>query len=219
MAVSIGYVLLTKLTFLYLFTIVTRYIRLSGKFKPSTASAVIVSKIISIVHSVILVCLSVLYLAEYLPYDLWSTLQCIPVGYCAYDTLLYFGNSEMYLKGSKLTPLHHMLFAFFTVFYFETYPTFLTIGYLSEITNPFLHVCTIIILTDKKEEYLKVFYMSSLVVLGSFLIFRVGVFGYFVWYSAMYVGFLPFVGAITIWGMNVYWFGKLLRIAKNNKVV
>jgi hypothetical protein len=219
MAVSVVYTLLCQTLFLYLFTVVTRYIRFSGRFLPSTASSVIVSKIVSSIHSVILVSLSCFYLLEWMDLDVWKNLQCIPVGYCIYDTLLYFGDSEMYLKGNRLTPLHHALFAFFTVFYFDEYPVFLTIGYLSEITNPFLHISTIIILTDKKEEYLKVFYMSSLVVLGSFLIFRVGVFGYFVWYSAMYVGFLPFLAASVIWGMNVYWFGKLVRIARNNKVV
>jgi len=180
------------------------------------SSPVFVSRYVSIVHSVTISTLSVLYLTGVLPYEWWRVCQCIPVGYCIYDTILVYGKTQLYLKVERVTPIHHFIFAVSSLWLFERYPLEVTVGYLAELSNPFLHISYHLLHTPHMKQYPRLFVFSSVALIATFLVFRVGTFGYLL-YRALFhesPGLFVVLGIGALFVMNVNWFWRLLRKAK-----
>lgn len=181
------------------------------------SSPVFVSRYVSIIHSVLLTGLSILYLTGVLPYEQWRVLQCIPIGYCLYDTFLVYGKTQLYLKVERITPFHHLIFGLSSLWLFEKYPLQSSYGYLAELSSPFLHISYHMLHTPHAKKYPGLFTFSNIALIVTFLIFRVGGFGYLLYWALFLedVGMLITLAIGIMFVMNVNWFWRLLRKAEH----
>jgi hypothetical protein len=148
----------------------------------------------------------------------FAALSFIPIGYCIYDTLIYYGKSELYIKGDSFTPLHHAIFALLSYFYIEKYSQEVAIGYLAELSNPALHACYII-LYFKKDSQSILFKILSIWILISFFIFRLCGMTYLCFRAYYSEGVHEFIVLLILLNMNVMWFDKLINKAREQKVI
>lgn len=178
---------------------------------------IFISKYVSAIHALILACIATLYLFGQIKDEMWILLQVIPVGYCIYDTLLMFGKSELYIRMSKLMVLHHILFICVAVYVAPYYPREIAIAYLAEWSNVFLHTVYIMVVTSYHERAEKIYDLLRWTTFVSFFVLRVCNFSYLTllalshgfWYTPFFV-----IGAIFT-GMNIYWFVKIIKFARN----
>lgn len=197
-------------TFFLLYALLERYITLIVPYK-HCAQPVFVSKYVSSIHAIVLCCLSVIYLTGYMGIETWSQLQVIPLGYCIYDLLLVHGEEQLRERVDKSIPLHHFIFIIFTTTVFPYYPTEVSMAYLAELSNPFLHVCYHMIHTPHKDLYPEVFKGCMIGVVLSFTLCRILNFTYLT-IMCIYKGYIAWsLLSGTMLYINACWYNRLLN--------
>lgn len=174
---------------------------------PFHHSPVLLSKIVSFIHGFGVATLSTLYLLNMISLMTWSNIQYLIIGYSIYDTILSFGNADIYCRMNRLMPLHHFLLAIFSGTIFTYYPNEVSIGYLSEWTNPLIHTCYYMLHTPLKSHTFVLAIFKFLLVL-SFFSLRICNFTYLLWLS-LGASYPIFIAILSLQLINIYWFIRL----------
>jgi hypothetical protein len=170
------------------------------------------------IHGSILSILSSFYLMGKLDIEVWKYLQCIPIGYCIYDTIINLGYPQLYSKTEKIIFFHHCLFLYTSYILFPHYPNQVSLAYLAETSNPFLHLCYHLLHTPHGKRYPSILYISAIGLVITFFIFRILTYSYLVWW-AIFSTSLPELMAIIIFDMmNIYWFIKIIKSIANKNI-
>ena len=88
-------------------------------------------KCITIINSIILLILDILYLHGHIPLELWTILQSIPIGYCLFNIYLYFNDKAASKFIELITIYYYCMFLGGIYFLFEESPATFSIGYLA----------------------------------------------------------------------------------------
>lgn len=180
-------------------------------FAPQSQHPAIISRYISSIHAIATSIIGIKYLLWGMELETWYTMQMIPLSYCVYDLIIYFGEPKLRTKDNRWVPLHHFLFGMLVWLGMERYPIELAVGYLMEISTPLLNMAYTMLKTKSAEKYPELFNFFAIGTIVTFGIFRV--LGCFVLCvvttrNREYV-LLPLV--VTLWVMNINWFLKLLQ--------
>jgi len=182
-------------------------------FHPTALKASILSRYVASFHAGLTALVAMCYLLGFLPYDTWCNLQVIPIGYCVYDTLMYFGKYDIYRTGDSAMPIHHFVFAVFAFFVTPSYPWEVAVSYLAETSTPWLHLSYTMIHNKSKDTHPLLFRVAVYTTLTLFLTFRVVGLGY-MWYTAIHNReIVLWIMLSFMWGINTLWFFKLTNKA------
>lgn len=202
--------------FMLLFEHLSTVIRDAG-YGFNLSSPEFVSQLVSLLHAVILGFLSCLYLLDFLRLDTWVALQCIPVGYYFYDTVLIYGKTQLYIKVKRIIPVHHLVFGISSFWLMERYPFEMSISHFAEISTPLLNLLYYFLYVYNRKinsrNDRRIYAFFSVILIAMFLIFRVMPFGY-LFYNVLYVN--PTDAVIAgdigiIFALNVLWFLQLIE--------
>ncbi len=177
---------------------------------------IFISKYVSIIHATLVVTCCLCYFSGLFDIGVWQKLQCIPIGYCLYDTILGYSNTRLYLKRDRLIPFHHFIFIIFAYYVFPSYPQEVTIAYLAEISNPFLHICYHMINTSHHKDHPILFLVLSICLIITFFVFRVLNFAYLTCVAFRQGVLLNISGSVTLLILNVNWFWRLIKKARQH---
>jgi hypothetical protein len=183
----------------------------------------LITRYVSILHSLFVAASSTLYLLSYMSPETWAVLQSAVIAYCVYDVLINFEDPEKY-NISRLMIFHHFILFYFSYIVFPHYPILVSIGYLSEWSNIPLHISYHIIHTPH-IAYRKIFVMFKTLTIVSFFILRVVNFTYLI-YISLTMGFVNIENfttgiyhvphillAVCLSAMNILWFIKICILA------
>lgn len=200
--------------FLFLFIIVwcLIYHNLNSAHKADFAA-----RYVSCLHALVCWLNAAMFILNYVSLESFVNVTYISIYYCLFDTaitILNYDNTQEVLT----TIFHHFTFAFLTMKYAPIYPMIAAQGYLSEISNPYLHYSFILYSTNEHRLYPYLFKFCGVATLVFFFIFRVLNFTH-LGCTIIMNNLFGNVGNLITFGMmvlNYYWFVKLCRVAKKN---
>jgi len=144
-----------------------------------------------------------------------------------FQGLLRFGLTLRESLNKDRTMVIHHLTTFFVMHFSSTEIVEATVFvlFMSDITDIFLHICKYYNIFDK-TNYVTI---SYIILVLTWIYFRLGVFGYFTWTSfteAPTYGIINFKsgsglappGLVILWFCNAVWFALILRIGYNDLV-
>ena len=201
--------------FLVLFEFLTYRIRIySSNANRIFHTSDFVSRYISTIHAISLSCINLAYITGIASPDLWLFLQCIPVGYCMYSTVLIYGKTDLYIRTELMAVLYYIVSGMGVYFLCNRYPRELSMGYLSEISTPFMSTWHIMIHTRLHATYNKLFSRVAIGLFTTFLVFRMCIFAYlcYIFYNIRIITLPPIVFLFIV---NSMWF---FRICKRNYI-
>jgi len=178
---------------------------------PASKTPSLLTRYVSFLHGLFVSICTTLYLLDILSFYWWDQFQYIIISYCIYDTLMMFGNVELYKKMDRFMPLHHLLLACFAGFFFPYYPYEVSIGYLAEWSNPIIHACYHMIHTPH-QEHTNILFLLKICLMFSFFFFRICNFTYLLWLAVSNLHFSGGICTSVLVGMNIWWFIKLCRM-------
>jgi hypothetical protein len=168
---------------------------------------------ISVVHAFILSTIGLMQLRGAISDETWVSLLYVPAGYLVYD--LYFVAYEPTTREFLLVA-HHAVFLFFLAVVAPVYPGIAAMSFLSETTQPALHLCWGMLKTGAKQAHPFVFLAASVYLGITFFFGRIINFLFLagaIWEICPTLGAAcPLVTAGTVFFvvLNMYWFGILL---------
>ena len=173
-----------------------------------------VSQLVSILHTSIIIPISILYLTEFIDVDYLVKYSNYTIAFSIYDSVLVFYYRNTVFKNWKEVILHHIIMLFI-VLHIHLYPYEISLGLISEITNIPLYYCWYLIKTkhDKQKNIMTWnFKVSSIILLILFTLFRIILFTYLSFVSLKTE--LPYYKkSITpcLTFLNYYWYYKLVQ--------
>lgn len=172
--------------------------------------------IISSLHAIISVGISVLYLFETFTEKKYLEYSTISIGYAIYDV-----NNLRHpkAKNTLFLILHHFILIFcntWLIVYKVPYVIkIVSLNFLAEVSTPFLNLSMYLYknnLTKYKFFNVNIFNLTSKILVTSYLFFRIFLLTYLVWETAFYNNLYYFQIGLTV--LNYYWFYKILKMSK-----
>ncbi len=159
-------------TFFVYYGLIFRYLKHSLMRKKTLPGREInlISKIISCIHSFMIIISASLYLTNYASVHTWTNMINITKAYSLFDIFLVFLHRNSFKNDWKETIVHHFIL-FVGTFYIHEYPDETARIILAEISNFPLHYCWYLINVGKQKNIK--FMISALLTLLAFTIFRV----------------------------------------------
>jgi hypothetical protein len=137
-------------------------------------------------------------------------LQAAPIGYCVFDTFHMCAVPALF---DRTMIIHHVAFAYFPAFVFAKTPLAVSLGYLSEITVPFLNVCWHHHHSGAAKGVL--YRSSAVILLITFFCFRVCSFSGLAVWALVFRGYIMAGTAIGgLAALNGYWYCCLVSKAR-----
>ena len=163
-----------------------------------------ISRYVSCFHASALVILGMLWGAGFVEPGWWSALAyAIPIGYLSYDAHLICTEPTLW-EASALA--HHCIFALLITLAIGSYPDYTARAFLAELSVLPLNLGWIMFKTGAHIRWPQIFMVNSIVLLLTFLRFRVYTFTLFT-IEAAFQGvwfLLPILASFA--GLNWYWF-------------
>lgn len=169
------------------------------------------SRIVSVVHTFVVVPVAIGYLLGGAPVDTWYRAQHLTMGYLIYDATYLTGTSLSYaLPLEKMMLAHHVSFFLGLILLPTQYQSYVAMAYLAELTNPFLYAGWFMYKTglDRKEP--KLFAANAVILLVIFFIFRVLNFTVLL-YIVVDKSWICTVLCAMLWVAQLKWFWKLFQ--------
>lgn len=171
--------------------------------------------VISNIHALGTLTLSILLLSELISYDIYIELSSFSIGYAIYD--IYF----LKITDSpniKFLLTHHLMIIFtniwMNIFRDDFVVKMIAYNYLTEITTPFLNLSIYLYKfkkTDLTYKNINVFKLSNVLLLFTFFTARIMLGFYLIRETFLYN--ILFIFQILMVGLNIHWFSRLIKMA------
>ena len=168
-----------------------------------------ISRYVSGVHALALVALG-LWPAQQRGEWWVSIARALPLGYLAHDTHLLFVETSVWDLSALI---HHCVFAVLVSAAAGPYPDHTAQAFLAELSVPFLNAGWVMLKTGNDRRHPWVFRGVSIILLPTFLKFRVLTFTYFTIEAVVLREWLLLGPMLSLAVLNWYWFVILVRRA------
>lgn len=128
-------------------------------------------RVVASIHGLLAFFFAGLYLKDYISLTTWRKLLSLSIGYFIFDLSRCLYYDPFIIKTILESIFHHIIVVLIIINYVAKYPKLSALGYLSEVSNFFLHTCWFLYKTQLTST--TSFYLSSICLIISFAWLRI----------------------------------------------